>query len=113
MTPDFLVQVCFALLAMNQPIPETHDWPSPNSKVEIRKSKLENRNPKLEIRLLSRDFRISIFEFRFSGSRQSSIANQQSLVPQRHHGIDPRSFAGRQVARKASRVDPMVALRYE
>ena len=56
-----------------------------------RNSKIETRNSKNEIRLLSRDFRISIFEFRFS-------ANRQSLVPQRHHGIDLRRPAGRDVA---------------
>jgi hypothetical protein len=68
------------------------------SKFENRNSKFEKRNSKFEKRNSTTESRFSDFDFRVSFLGQSTIANQQSLVPQRHHGIDLRRPAGRDVA---------------
>ena len=54
-----------------------------------RNSKIETGKSKLEIQVPTGEFRISVFDFRFW-----AIVNRQSLVPQRHHGIDLRCPPG-------------------
>jgi hypothetical protein len=55
-------------------------------KLKIGKSKAETRRSKFDLPPPVFEFRVSIFVT--GANRQSAIENRQSLVPQRHHGID-------------------------